>query len=104
MKKTLIMSVIAATLGLSATAQAHNHKGHHSVSFDNVTVGYEKSYANGADFSAFGLSGQRTIGNGVFVEASYAKSDADDFDFKMDQFTLGLGYAHNVNKDTAFYG
>ena len=108
MKKTILMSAIAA-LGFMGTAQAHNHGSscdHSGVSFDHVSGYYGQSDVTGADMDEISLEAQRSIGNGVFVEALFSQSelDATPVDVEVDTFALGLGYAHQVNKKTSFYG
>ena len=99
------MSIIAA-LGFIGTAQASDHGEsctHKHVSFDHVSGYYGQSDETGVDMDLLGVEAQRSVGNGVFVDASFERRDFDSVT-EVDMFELGLGYEYKANKNTSFYG
>lgn len=88
MKRSLFALALVAILPLSA--QADDKLSYSFVEADYVNVD--------GDADGFGLRGSFEFGESNFYGfGGYSQVEIDDSSFDIDQFDLGLGYAHNLS-------
>ncbi len=91
MKRSLLALALVALVPFAAQAD------------DKLSYTYvEADYLNvDGDADGFGLRGSVEFGDsGMYGFGGYNKVEVDDFDIDVDNYELGLGYAHDLSANT----
>ena len=98
MKRALLGLALAAILPMSAQAA----DGDTAVSYNYVEGSYQSSDLDSIDFDGFGLAGSFGFAENWYISGSYRNVDADDFDAKIDESKVNLGWHYAVSPQADF--
>jgi Ax21 family sulfation-dependent quorum factor len=98
MKRALLGLALAALLPMSAQAA----DGDTAVSYNYVEGSYQSSDLDSIDFDGFGIAGSFGFANNWYASGSFRNVDADDFDAKIDETKINLGWHHGLSANADF--
>ena len=98
LKKLLSVAIVAASMNVNADV----------LSYNNVSIGYSVSDIDGVDFSGFGVAGQFSVTDVIFVSAGYASQSSDEkflgSDIDLSGYDIGIGFRHPLSPQTHLVG
>lgn len=99
MKKLLVATALLSTLGMSSVALANTGPSH-----DYISIGYTEFNSENESADGLSLGFQSRVNDTVFFEGNVLK--VDDVVDGVDQtfYSLGVGYAHAVNRNVDLVG